>query len=91
MNLDRATNPATSKGRMYAALAILAGLGVLTWFTIDASSVIHVHGYAGRFLSFEGRDVPIRWVPLLLLGLFAFRVVLANMRARLESKSSREG
>jgi hypothetical protein len=72
---------------MYFALAVLIILGVLSWFTIDASAVIHVHGYASRYVSFEERDVELRWIPLLILGMFAFRVILANMRARLETKS----
>ena len=80
----RAPNPAANKGRMYFALAVLIVLGVLSWFTIGASSVVHVRGYTGRFLSVEDRDVELRWIPLLILGLFAFRIVLANMRARLE-------
>ena len=73
-------------GRMYFALAVLVILGVLSWFTIDASTVIHVHGYTSRYVSFGERDVELRWIPLLILGMFALRVVLANMRARLETK-----
>ena len=80
-------NPAANMGRMYFALGVLVILGVLSWFTIDASSVIHVPGYTSRYVSFAERDVELRWIPLLILGMFAFRVVLANMRARLERKS----
>jgi hypothetical protein len=36
------------------------------------------------------RDVEIRWLPILFLGLFAFRVVIANMRARIEEKREQE-
>jgi len=71
---------------MYFALAVLVILGVLSWFTIDASSVIHVQGYTSRYVSFAGRDVELRWLPLLILGMFAFRVIMANMRAKLETK-----
>jgi hypothetical protein len=83
-------NPAANMGRMYFALGVLVLLGVLSWFTIDASSVIHVHGFASRYVSFADRDVELRWIPLLILGMFAFRVVMANMRARLEKKSFEE-
>jgi hypothetical protein len=79
-------NPAANVGRMYFALAVLVILGVLSWFTIDASSVIHVRGYTSRYVSFPDRDVELRWLPLLILGMFAFRVILANLRAKLETK-----
>ncbi len=87
---NRSLNPAASTGRMYVALAVLVLLGVLSWFTIDASSVVHVAGYSSRFVSYDGRDVQLRWMPILFLGLFAFRVVIANMRARLEERKSKE-
>jgi hypothetical protein len=81
---NRSLNPAANKSRMYVALAILLVLGLLSWFTIDASAVIHIAGYSSRFVSYDGRDVQLRWMPILFIGLFAFRVVIANMRARLE-------
>jgi hypothetical protein len=87
---ENALNPAADKRRMYIALAVLIGLGVLSWFTIDSSAVVHVHGFTSRFVSFEDRDVEIRWLPMLFLGLFALRVVSANMRARLEQKDPQE-
>jgi hypothetical protein len=83
---ENSLNPAASVRRMYFALAVLVILGVLSWFTIDASSVIHVQGYTSRYVSFAGRDVELRWLPLLILGMFAFRVIMANMRAKLETK-----
>ncbi|HEY5331167.1 MAG TPA: hypothetical protein VIJ79_14885 [Acidobacteriaceae bacterium] len=86
----RSLNPAASRSRMYIALAILLVLGLLSWFMIDASSVIHVRGYSSRFVSYDDRDVQLRWMPILFLGLFAFRVVIANMRARLEEQKSKE-
>jgi hypothetical protein len=76
---------------MYAALGILVVLGLLSWFTIDPTAVIHVHGYSSRYVGFGDRDVPVRWLPILFLGLFAFRVVSTNMRARLEERKSQEG
>jgi hypothetical protein len=83
-------NPAASKGRMYVALGVLLVLGVLSWFTIDPSSVIHVRGFASRFVSYDDHDVELRWMPILFLGLFGFKIVIANMRARLESQQSKE-
>ena len=81
-------NPAASKGRMYAALAVLVVLGVLSWLTIDSSAVLHVQGFTSRYVSFGDRDVESRWLPILILGLFAFKVVVANMRARLDAGDS---
>jgi hypothetical protein len=81
-------NRAASRPRMVLALGVLIILGALSWFTIDASAVLHVQGFTNRFVSFGSRDVQIRWLPILFLSLFAFKVVLANMRARLETRDS---
>ncbi len=89
--MERSLNPAANRSRMVAALGVLVGLGLLSWFTIDPAAVIHVHGYSSRYVEFEERDVEVRWLPILFLGLFAFRVVIANMRARLEERKSQEG
>jgi hypothetical protein len=83
---ERSLNPAADKRRMYVALIVLVVLGGLSWFTIDASAVVHVRGFSSRYVGFEDRDIEIRWIPILVLGMFGFRVVLANMRARLEAK-----
>ena len=74
-------NPAADKGRMAVALVVLVVLGLLAWFTIDGSAELHL----------AGRNVPVRWFPELILGLFAFRTVMAHMRERLEQKGSKEG
>jgi len=78
---QQSLNPAADKGRMAVALVVLVVLGLLAWFTIDGSAMLHV----------AGRNVPVRWFPELILGLFAFRTVMAHMRARLEVKDSKEG
>ncbi len=81
-------NPAANKRRMYIALGVLFILGVLSWFTIDSSAVVHVQGFTSRYVSFGDREVEIRWLPMLFLSLFAFKIVLANLRARLEARDS---
>ena len=86
---ERSLNLAASRPRMFIALAVLIVLGVLSWLTIDSSAVLHVQGYSGRFVSFGPRYIEVRWLPILFLGLFAFKVVLANMRARLETRDPR--
>ena len=87
---EQRTNPAASGARLAVALGVLFLLACLTWFTLDASATVHVHGYSSGLLSFPERDVPIRWFPMLILALFAVRVLLANARARLESKRSQQ-
>jgi hypothetical protein len=86
---ERSLNLAASRLRMFIALAVLLVLGVLSWLTIDSSAVLHVQGFSGRFVSFGSRTIEVRWLPILFLGLFAFKVVLANMRARLETRGPR--
>jgi hypothetical protein len=86
---ERSLNLAASRPRMFIALAVLLVLGVLSWLTIDSSAVLHVQGFSSRYVAFGARDVEVRWFPILFLGLFAFKVVLANMRARLETRDPR--
>ena len=87
---NRSLNPAADKGRMYLTLGVLVVLGLLSWLTIDGSAVLHMHGFENGWLSFRDRDIPIRWIPIAILGLFAFRVVMAHLRARLEQKDLQE-
>jgi hypothetical protein len=75
---------------MFIALGVLVVLGLLSWFTIDPTAVIHMHGYSSRYVGIADRDVEVRWIPILFLSLFAFRVVIANMRARLEERREQE-
>jgi hypothetical protein len=75
---------------MFVALGVLVVLGLLSWFTIDPTAVIHMNGYSSRYVGIADRDVEVRWLPILFLGLFAFRVVIANMRARLEERREQE-
>ena len=88
--MERSLNPAADRGRMVVALGVLVVLGLLSWFTIDPTAVIHMHGYSSRYVGIADRDVEIRWLPILFLGLFAFRVVIANMRARIEERREQE-
>ncbi len=88
--MERSLNPAADRGRMLLALGVLVVLGLLAWFTIDSAAVIHMHGYSSRYVGIADRDVEVRWIPILLLGLFGFRVVIANMRARIEEQRIEE-
>jgi hypothetical protein len=69
---------------MWGALAVLAALGILAWFTIDGNAVLPVREYSFGSFSFGGFGLQVRLLPELILGLFAVRIITANMRARLE-------
>jgi len=88
--MERSLNPAADQGRMFVALGVLVVIGLLSWFTIDSTAVIHMHGYSSRYVGIADRDVEVRWIPILFLSLFAFRIVIANMRARSEEQGEGE-
>jgi hypothetical protein len=54
------------------ALALFVGLGLLVWFTVGEGAVLVM-----------GKPVEIRLVALLVIGLFAFRTVLARQADRI--------
>jgi hypothetical protein len=58
--------------KLYVALALLGVVAALAWFTLDP---------AAGFLV-EGRRVPLRLPVMLILALFAFRIVMAHLRSR---------
>jgi len=63
--------------KLLAALAMYAGIGVLAWFTLDAS------------IPLGERALPLRAVTLVLLGLFAVRTLLHAQRERIERERDR--
>ena len=79
-------NPAANRRRMWTALGALAVLAVLAWVTIDGNAMMPVQEHTLWGMKFGGFGVQIRLIPELVLGLFAVRVVTANVRARLESE-----
>ena len=58
--------------KLRIALTIYAVLALLAWFTLDANIPI------------GEREVPLRAVTLVLLGLFAVRTLLHAQRERIE-------
>ncbi len=58
--------------KLLIALSMYGALGLLAWFTLDASFPI------------SGREVPLRAVTLVILGLFAVRTLLHAERERVE-------
>jgi TctA family transporter len=63
--------------KLLTALAAYAGLAVLAWFTLDASIPV------------GERELPLRAVTLVLLGLFAVRTLLHAHRERVEQERDR--
>jgi hypothetical protein len=64
--------------KYWVALALYAVLAALVWYTIGE----------GKFLV-HGRAVDIRLVPLLVIGLFAFRTVLARHAETIRRRGDR--
>jgi len=54
------------------ALGLYLVLGVLVWFTLGDAKIL-----------VEGRPVELRFVPLVILGLFAFRTYIARQADRI--------
>jgi hypothetical protein len=71
---------------MWMALGVLAALAILAWFTLDGNAELPVREYGFGSFKFGGFGLKVRLVPELILGLFAVRVITANMRARLEDE-----
>jgi len=70
---DFKPNPAAGTRRMLFSLALIAALGLLAWFTMDAGAVLHIPGPSGRYIA-----VPVRVIPIVFLALFAFRIWMAK-------------
>ena len=73
----REVEPGTRTGsdlerRYPVALALYAVLAVLAWFTMGSDTVVVF-----------GRPVELRFVPVLILGTFAFRTVVARQADRI--------
>ncbi|MGB6723903.1 MAG: hypothetical protein WBE72_24110 [Terracidiphilus sp.] len=84
-NLDRAAKGLHSSGaefekKYWIALALYAVLAVLVWYTMDA----------GKFLVW-GKPVELRLVPLIIIGGFALRTVLARQAERIRRGGEKSG
>ncbi len=66
--------------RRYPVALLLYGvLAVLVWFTIGEGTIIVF-----------GRPVEMRWVPILILGTFAFRTVMARQADKIRHGGDEE-
>ena len=68
----------TLEKKFRVALALYAGLAILSWFTLDARIPV------------GGRLVELRFVPLVIIGGFVLRTMMA-MRAEKIRREEREG
>jgi len=64
--------------RFYTALCCYAGLGALAWFTLGEGSV-----FVG------GRPVELRMLPLVVLGGFALRTVVARQAEKIRREAKK--
>jgi hypothetical protein len=64
--------------KYWMALGLFGILAALAWFTLGAGSVLVM-----------GKPVELRLVPLLILGLFAFRTYLARQADRIRRESAK--
>jgi hypothetical protein len=76
----REEQPGTRTGsdlerRYPVALALYAVLGVLVWFTIGEGTIVVF-----------GRPVELRWIPIFILGTFAFRTVLVRQADKIRNR-----
>jgi hypothetical protein len=63
--------------KYWIALGLYAVLAVLAWFTIGEGTV-----------AVFGRQIEIRWIPVFVLGTFAFRAYVAVQAERVRRKNS---
>ena len=61
--------------RYPVALALYAVLGVLVWFTIGEGTIVVF-----------GTPVELRWIPIFILGTFAFRTVLVRQADKIRNR-----
>ena len=69
---------ASPEGKYRIALGLYAVLAVLAWWTIGDGTV-----------AVFGRQVGIRWIPIFVLGTFAFRTYVAMQADRIRRGSGR--
>jgi hypothetical protein len=72
------SSPVSLDRKYWIALGLYAVLGVVAWFTIGAGSV-----------DVLGRQIEIRWIPVFVLGTFAFRTYVAMQAERIRRSSSK--
>jgi 4-hydroxybenzoate polyprenyltransferase len=65
----------SAERRFYIALALYAVLGVLVWTTL---------GYAP--IRIQDREIDLRVIPSLILGMFALRTILFRQAERMRAK-----
>ena len=57
------------------ALLLYAVLAVLVWFTVGGGTIIVF-----------GRPIEMRWIPILILGTFAFRTMLVRQADKIRRR-----
>jgi hypothetical protein len=83
--LDRKMEGLKSSGseldrKFWIALTLYAVLALLVWFTMDAGKVLVL-----------GRPVELRLIPILIIGTFALRTVVARNADRIRREGQKGG
>ena len=63
--------------KYWVALGLYAGLAVAAWFMMDEGKVL-----------ISGRPVEMRWIPLVVIGGFALRTVLARKAEKIRRETN---
>jgi hypothetical protein len=73
---QRGTRTGSELERRYPiALLLYAVLAVLVWFTVGGGTIIVF-----------GRPIEMRWIPILILGTFAFRTMLVRQADKIRRR-----
>jgi hypothetical protein len=73
---QRGTRTGSELERRYPiALLLYAVLAVLVWFTVGEGTIIVF-----------GKPVEMRWIPILILGTFAFRTMLVRQTDKIRRR-----
>ena len=62
--------------KFWSAMGMFAVLGVIIWFTVGADKV-----------DVFGRPIEMRWIPLFVIGTFAFRTYMAREADKIRRRS----
>jgi hypothetical protein len=69
----------TVEHRFRIAIVVLAALVVLVWITMDGTKV-----------TVAGTDVDIRWLPSLILGMFAAKAFIHRQAEKMKAEQEQE-
>jgi hypothetical protein len=78
MSSDSSAESKTER-KFWSAMGMFAVLGVIIWFTVGADKV-----------DVFGRQIEMRWIPLFVIGTFAFRTYMAREADKIRRRSQED-